>query len=32
MSKTQTASELITEEVSSWPGVTAGPGRRGATA
>ena len=23
------ASERITEEVTSWPGVTAGPGRRG---
>ncbi len=29
MSKLQTAREQITEEVSSWPGVTAGPGRRG---
>jgi len=29
MSRTQTASEQITEEVTSWPGVTAGPGRRG---
>ena len=29
MSKLQTASERITEEVTSWPGVTAGPGRRG---
>jgi hypothetical protein len=29
MSKIQTASELITEEVTSWPGVTARPGRRG---
>jgi Family of unknown function (DUF5519) len=29
MSKGQRASERITEEVSSWPGVTAGPGRRG---
>ena len=29
MSGTQTASEQITEEVTSWPGVTAGPGRRG---
>ena len=27
--RTQTASERITEEVSSWPGVEAGPGRRG---
>jgi hypothetical protein len=26
---TQTASALITEEVTSWPGVTAGPGSRG---
>src|ERR1700755_1671332 len=25
----QTAREQITEEVSSWPGVDAGPGRRG---
>jgi hypothetical protein len=25
----QTASERITEEVTSWPGVEAGPGRRG---
>jgi hypothetical protein len=24
-----TASKQITEEVTSWPGVTAGPGRRG---
>jgi hypothetical protein len=24
-----TASQQITEEVSSWPGVTAGPGKRG---
>ena len=29
MSEVQTASERITEEVTSWPGVTAGPGRRG---
>ena len=29
MSKIQTATERITEEVTSWPGVTAGPGRRG---
>jgi hypothetical protein len=29
MSRQQTASEQITEEVTSWPGVTAGPGRRG---
>jgi hypothetical protein len=29
MTKTQTASERITEEVTSWPGVEAGPGRRG---
>ena len=30
MTTTQTASEQITEEVTSWPGVTAGPGGRGA--
>ena len=31
MTSTQspTASQLITEEVTSWPGVEAGPGRRG---
>ena len=29
MANTQTASERITEEVTSWPGVQAGPGRRG---
>jgi hypothetical protein len=29
MTKTQTASEQIIEEVTSWPGVTAGPGDRG---
>jgi hypothetical protein len=29
MAKTQTASERITEEVTSWPGVEAGFGRRG---
>jgi hypothetical protein len=29
MTKTQTASERITEEVTSWSGVDAGPGRRG---
>jgi hypothetical protein len=29
MSITQTASERITEEVTSWSGVSAGPGRRG---
>ena len=29
MSNTQTASHTITAEVTSWPGVTAGPGRRG---
>ncbi|HLM31673.1 MAG TPA: luciferase family protein [Solirubrobacterales bacterium] len=29
MTRTQTASERITEVVTSWPGVTAGPGRRG---
>jgi hypothetical protein len=32
MTKTQTASERITEEVTSWPGVEAGPGQRGAFA
>jgi len=29
MGTTATASEQITEEVTSWPGVEAGPGRRG---
>jgi hypothetical protein len=29
MTREQTASERITEEVTSWPGVEAGPGRRG---
>jgi hypothetical protein len=29
MTPTQTASEQIIEEVTSWPGVTAGPGNRG---
>jgi Family of unknown function (DUF5519) len=29
MSDAPTASEQITEEVTSWPGVAAGPGRRG---
>jgi hypothetical protein len=29
MANTQTASEQITEEVTSWPGVKAGHGRRG---
>jgi hypothetical protein len=29
MTKTRTASEWITDEVTSWPGVTAGPGSRG---
>ena len=29
MSKPQTASEQITEEATSWPGVTAATGRRG---
>jgi hypothetical protein len=29
MSSEQRASERITEEVTSWPGVTAGAGRRG---
>ena len=28
MQRTQTASEQITEEVTSWPGVEAGPGER----
>ena len=27
--RTQTASERITEEVTSWPGIEAGPGKRG---
>jgi hypothetical protein len=29
MTREQTPSEQITEEVTSWPGVEAGPGRRG---
>lgn len=29
MNKKKTASQKITEEVTSWPGVEAGPGRRG---
>src|SRR5687767_11195207 len=29
MSRPPTASQRITEEVTSWPGVEAGPGRRG---
>jgi hypothetical protein len=29
MPVTRTASEQITDEVTSWPGVQAGPGRRG---
>ena len=29
MTSTQTASEQITREVTSWPGVEAGPGARG---
>ena len=29
MSSRQRASERITETVTAWPGVTAGPGRRG---
>jgi Family of unknown function (DUF5519) len=29
MTQAITASERITEEVTSWPGVEAGPGRRG---
>jgi hypothetical protein len=32
MTKTHTASDNITEEVTSWPGVEAGPGARGAFA
>ena len=29
MTRNQTASERITQEVTSWPGVAAGPGSRG---
>jgi hypothetical protein len=29
MTKPRTASQQITDEVTSWPGVVAGPGRRG---
>ncbi len=29
MTTTRSASEWITEEVTSWPGMEAGPGRRG---
>jgi hypothetical protein len=29
MTDIKSASEQITDEVTSWPGVTAGPGRRG---
>lgn len=29
MDKQQTASKQISEEVTSWPGIEAGPGRRG---
>jgi hypothetical protein len=29
VTETRTASRQITEEVTSWPGVEAGPGRRG---
>jgi hypothetical protein len=29
MTESRTASQQITEEVTSWPGVSAGPGRRG---
>jgi hypothetical protein len=29
MTSTPTPSKQITDEVTSWPGVTAGPGRRG---
>jgi hypothetical protein len=32
MIKTQAASDYITEQVTAWPGVTAGPGDRGAFA
>ena len=32
MTTSRTASQQITEEVTSWPGVQAGPGRRGAFA
>ena len=28
MTRTQTASERITEQVTSWPGISAGPGER----
>jgi hypothetical protein len=29
MTTTRTAGQLITDEVTAWPGVEAGPGRRG---
>ena len=29
MSEPRSASQLVTDEVTLWPGVTAGPGRRG---
>ena len=29
MTQTPTASQQITDEVTSWPGIQAGPGRRG---
>jgi hypothetical protein len=29
MTETATASQQITDEVTSWPGIEAGPGRRG---
>ena len=29
MTQTQTASQVITEEVTAWPGIEAGFGRRG---
>ena len=29
MARTRTASEQITETVTAWPGIQAGPGRRG---
>ena len=32
MTRTQTASEQITDEVTAWPGVSAGPGERGSFA
>ncbi len=32
MTNNRTASQQITDEVTSWPGIEAGPGRRGAFA